>query len=70
MLFFSERKFALLFQHTTVNNFGKQKHINKRMEHSQWIIKLVLKSNAFAPDHIIFNYLHFALISMETEFHW
>ena len=32
---FSESKFALLFQHTKVNNFWKQKHINKRMEHSQ-----------------------------------
>ena len=65
---FPEYMFALWFLHATGDNFGKQKqHKMKELSIPRKLMKLVLKKGASAPSHITVNYLHFALVSMETE---
>ena len=65
---FPEYMFALLFLHATGDNFGKQKqHKMKDLSIPRELMKLVLKKSVSAPSHITVNYLHFALVSMETE---
>ena len=66
--FSSEYMFALWFLHATGDNFGKQKqHKMKELRIPRKLMKLVLKNSVSAPSHSTVNYLHFALVSMETE---
>ena len=60
--------FALLFLQTIGDNFGQQKQ-NKMKELSipHELMNVVLKKSVLAPSHITVNYLHFTLVSMETE---
>ena len=63
--------FALWFLHATGDNFGKQKqHKIKELIIPRKLMKFVLKQSVSAPSHITVNYLHFALVSMETEILW
>ena len=63
-----EYKFALYSLNATGDNFGKQKyHKMKELSISRELMKLVLKKSVSAPSHITVNYLHFALVSMETK---
>ena len=56
------------FMHATGDYFGKQKqHKMKELSIPRGLMKLVLKKSVSAPSHITVNYLHFALVSMETE---
>ena len=67
-VFFSESKFAVLFQCSRENNFWRQKlHLMKEWSLQNKLINLVLKSSVSAPNHITVIYLLFALIDMETE---
>ena len=63
-----EYMFALLFLHARGDNFGKQKqHKMKELSIPGELMKLVLRKSVPAQSHITVNYLHFALVSMETE---
>ena len=63
-----EYMFALKFLHTTRHSFGKQKqHTMKELSIPRELMKLVLKKSVSAPSHNTVNYLHFALVSKETE---
>ena len=54
--------------HTLEDNFGKQKqHKMKELSIPREFMNLVLKMSVSAPSHITVKYLHFALVSMETE---
>ena len=65
---FHEYMFALWLLHATGDNFGKQKqHKMKELIIPRKLMKLVFKKSVSAPSHITNNYLHFALVSMETE---
>ena len=65
---FPENMFALWFLHATGDNFGKQKqHKMEELSISRKLMKLVLKKSVSASSHFTVNYLHFALVSMETE---
>ena len=65
---FPENMFAFQFLHATGDNFGKQnKHKMKELSKPRELMKLVLKTSVSALSHITVNYLHFALVSMETE---
>ena len=65
---FPENMFALYFLHATGDNFGWQKqHKMKELSIPRELMKLVFKKIVSAPSHITVNYLHFALVSMETE---
>ena len=65
---FPEYMFAPKFLHTLGDNFGKQKgHEMKELSIPRKLMPLVLKKCVSAPSHNTLNYLHFALVSMETE---
>ena len=65
---FPESMFAPFFLHTLGDNFGKQKqHEMKELSIPRELMHLVLKKCASALCHNTLNYLHFALVSMETE---
>ena len=65
---FPEYMFALWFLHTIGDNFGKQEqHGMKELSRPRELMNLVLKKSVSAPSHITVNYLHFTLVSMETE---
>ena len=50
------------------DNFGKQKqHEMKDVSIPRKLMHLVLKKRVSAPSYNALNYLHFALVSMETE---
>ena len=67
---FPEYMFAPLFLHTLGDNFGKQKqHEMKELSIPRELVHLVLKKCVSAPSHDTLKYLHFALVSMETENH-
>ena len=63
-----EYKFAPYFLPTLGDNFGKQKqHEMKELSIPRELMHLVLKKCVSALSHDTLNYLHFALVSMETE---
>ena len=65
---FPEYMFAPLFLQTLGDNFGKQKqHEMKELSIPRELMLLVLKKCVSAPSYNSLNYLHFALVSMETE---
>ena len=54
--------------HNIGDNFGKQKqHAMKELSIPSELMHLVLKNCVSAPSYNALNYLHFALVSMETE---
>ena len=65
---FPEYIFAPNFLQIIGDNFGKQKqHEMKELSIPRELMHLVLKKCVSAPSHNTLNYLHFALVSMETE---
>ena len=61
-------KFVLLFLHTAENNFGEQKeHVMKEWSIHNEYTSLVLKNSWITLKGITVHFLHFALISMDTE---
>ena len=65
---FPEYMFAPSFLHTLGDNFGKQKqHEMKDLSIPRELVHLVLKKCVSASSYNSLNYLHFALVSMETE---
>ena len=52
-------------QETILEN--KKQHKMKELSIPRKLMKLVFKKSVSAPSHITVNYLHFALVSMETE---
>ena len=65
---FPEYMFAPYLLPTIGDNFGKQKqHEMKELSIPRELIHLFLKKCESAPSHTTLNYLHCALVSMETE---
>ena len=57
---FPEYMFALQFLHIIGDNFGE-------LSIPRELMNLVLKKSVSALSHITVNYLHFTLVSIETE---
>ena len=65
---FPEYMFAPLFLHNLGDNFGKQKqHEMKELSIPRELMHLFMKKCVSPPSYNALNYLHFALVSMETE---
>ena len=65
---FPEYMFAPYFLNTPGVNFGKQKqHEMKELSIPRELMHLVLKKCVLDPSYNSLNYLHFVLVSMETE---
>ena len=65
---FPECMFSPWFLYTLGVNFGKPKqHEMKELSIPRELVNLVLKKCVSALSHNTLNYLHFALVSMETE---
>ena len=65
---FPEYMFVLKFLHTRGDNFDKQKqHKTKEQSIPRELMNLDLKKSVIAPSHTTVNYLHFTLVSMDTE---
>ena len=65
---FPEYMFAPSFLHNLGDNFGTQKqHEMKELSIPRELMHLVLKKCVSSPSYNHVNYLHFALVSMETE---
>ena len=67
-LIFPEYMFAPSFLHNLGDIFGKQKqHEMKELSIPHELMHFVVKKCVSAPSYNALNYLHFALVSMETE---
>ena len=65
---FPEYMLGPWFLYTLGGNFGKPKqHEMKELSIPRELMHFVLKKIVSAPSHNTLNYLHFALVSMETE---
>ena len=65
---FPEYMFVPQFLHTLEDNFWKEKqHEMKELSIPRELMHLVLKKFVSAPSRNTLNYLHFALVSLETE---
>ena len=67
MPIFLKIKFALLFLHTIESFEERTEHGIKERSIPNQYSSLVLKNSVLALTGITVHYLHFALISMETE---
>ena len=68
ILNFPEYMYTPLFLHTLGDNFGKQKqHEMNELSIPRELVHLVSKKCVSAPSNNTLNYLHSALVSMETE---
>ena len=59
--------FSFCTPQETILESKKKKHKMKELSIPRELMKLVLIKSVSAPSHITVNYLHFALVSMETE---